>query len=178
VVLEAELVEGGVDPRGPLLAASRSGHAERGRVAQGAAEAELAVEHVVLGHEGDAVAAPGRGQVLAVEAELALVEGETAGERPGQRRLAGPGRTDHGDEPPALDAEAHVVEQDAPAGHVGGDPDDLEEGHGIGVEGVLAMAAPAPDRRAMGGFRHVRDHRQKPPASPWAVRPVLPSARG
>ena len=87
---------------------------------------------------------------------IPAVEREAAGEGPGQRGLAGAGRADDGDEPAPLDGEGHVVEQDPPAGGVGGDADDLEQRFGIGEERAAAVAAPRPGSRAMGCFRHAR----------------------
>ena len=157
--------------RPPLPLADARRHPQRRGVAQHPGEPELAVEHVVLGHERDLVPAAGPGEVAAVEAKGPRVEGEAAGERTGQRGLAGTGRPDDSDEPTALHGEAHVVEQHPSAGSVRGDPDHLQQRLGIGEERAATVAAPRPGGPRDGLFRAPEEHRSIRPYSPWAERP-------
>ena len=155
VVLEAELARARcADPAGPLAGRRRSaGPAARRR--SGACGSRPSWPCSTSSWGTKAIwSRPPFGEVVPVEPEAALVEGEAAGQRPGERGLAGAGGADDGDEPAPLDAEGDVVEQDPPARRVRGDADHLEEGFRSGPKRTAGVTASGTARDTVGGGRH------------------------
>ena len=90
-----------------------------GRGGQGEVLAQGADEDVVLlGHQGDVAAQVGErelDQADAADGDRAGPRRVDPGEQPAQRRLAGAGRTDHGEPGARLDVEVDAVQHVAPA---------------------------------------------------------------
>lgn len=146
-VADTELGEHLVDAAGPLRSRDVGREAQAPREREGPSDLELAVQHVVLGDEADAMAQLGvvAVEVPAVVEDLARVGRAQAGERGQQRGLARTRGADDAEQRPLRQGEADVVDQRHALAPHDRDARGLE-GDGAGVVVLLELAGHETER--------------------------------